>query len=115
MAGAAAAEMVPFNHTGKPFTDRRALHIDHLPHGENIDFDLGAGFQPIAFAGSQPEFPQTAAGRCAGLGEMTRHGWFATPADDALLFETDVNERWPRGFAVAGIDVRLLTAESGNA
>lgn len=48
-------------------------------------------------------------------GEMTRHGWFATPADDALLFETEVNERWPRGFAISGIDVRLLTAESGNA
>jgi putative transcriptional regulator len=48
-------------------------------------------------------------------GEMTRHGWFATPADDALLFETAVQERWPRGFAVSGIDVRLLTAESGNA
>ncbi len=48
-------------------------------------------------------------------GEMTRHGWFATPGDDALLFDTEVIERWPRGFAVAGIDVRLLTAESGNA
>ena len=48
-------------------------------------------------------------------GEMTRHGWFATPGDDALMFETEVRERWPRGFAVAGIDVRLLTAESGSA
>jgi putative transcriptional regulator len=48
-------------------------------------------------------------------GEMTRHGWFSTPGDDALLFDTEVNERWPRGFAVAGIDVRLLAAQPGNA
>ena len=48
-------------------------------------------------------------------GEMSRHGWFATPGDDALLFETAVDDRWPRGFAVSGIDVRLLTAESGTA
>jgi putative transcriptional regulator len=48
-------------------------------------------------------------------GEMTRHGWFATPGDMTIMFETDVNQRWSRGFAAAGIDVRLLTSESGHA
>lgn len=47
--------------------------------------------------------------------EMTRHGWFATPADDALLFDRPVEERWPLAFAGAGIDVRLLAVEAGHA
>jgi putative transcriptional regulator len=47
--------------------------------------------------------------------EMTRHGWFATPGDDALLFDVDAASRWKRGFADAGIDVRLLASTSGNA
>ncbi len=47
--------------------------------------------------------------------EMTRYGWFATPGSAALLFETDTASRWARGFADAGIDVRLLAATSGTA
>lgn len=48
-------------------------------------------------------------------GELARHGWFSTPANDAILFQIPVAERWPRAFAEAGIDVRLLAAASGRA
>ena len=48
-------------------------------------------------------------------GEMTRHGWFATPASDGLLFDVAVENRWARGFAEAGVDVRLLAATTGHA
>jgi len=47
--------------------------------------------------------------------ELTRHGWFATPADDALVFEADVAERWTGAFATAGIDTRLLAPNTGHA
>ena len=47
--------------------------------------------------------------------EMARHGWFATPADDALLFEKPPEQRWAAGFGSAGIDSRLLTAGTGHA
>jgi putative transcriptional regulator len=47
--------------------------------------------------------------------EMTRHGWFATPGIDALVFDTPVGKRWARGFADAGIDVRLLASTTGHA
>lgn len=47
--------------------------------------------------------------------EMTRHGWFATPADDTLLYDCDVGARWAAAFKGAGIDPRLLAAESGTA
>jgi putative transcriptional regulator len=48
-------------------------------------------------------------------GELTRHGWFSTPVDEALLFDVPPSERWPRAFAAAGIDVRLLAATAGHA
>lgn len=47
--------------------------------------------------------------------EMTRHGWFAAPASDALLFDTPAESRWSRAFADAGIDVRLLASTTGHA
>lgn len=47
--------------------------------------------------------------------ELTRHGWFATPASDALLFETQADARWARAFADAGIDARLLASTTGHA
>ncbi len=47
--------------------------------------------------------------------EMRRHGWLTVAAHDALLFETEVCERWPQSFAAAGIDVRLLASTSGHA
>lgn len=48
-------------------------------------------------------------------GEMLRHGWLNVAAREELLFETAIEERWPRAFAAAGIDVRLLAATSGHA
>jgi putative transcriptional regulator len=47
--------------------------------------------------------------------EMGRHGWFVTPGDDTLLYECDVTSRWATAFRAAGIDSRLLAAESGTA
>ena len=47
--------------------------------------------------------------------EMRRHGWFTTEAGEALLFDADVGSRWQDGFTGAGVDPRLLTAESGTA
>jgi putative transcriptional regulator len=47
--------------------------------------------------------------------EMTRHGWFATQGSDGLLFDVTVDRRWARGFADAGVDVRLLASTTGHA
>ena len=48
-------------------------------------------------------------------GELTRHGWFHVPAGSDLLFEIPTSERWPRAYAGAGIDVRLLAGVAGRA
>ena len=47
--------------------------------------------------------------------ELCGNGWFATPGDEGLLYECDVNSRWATAFKSAGIDPRLLTADYGNA
>ena len=47
--------------------------------------------------------------------EMGGNGWFATPGDDTLLYDCDVGSRWAAAFKSAGIDTRLLTADSGTA
>jgi putative transcriptional regulator len=47
--------------------------------------------------------------------ELCGNGWFATPGDEALLYECDVNSRWATAFRSAGIDPRLLTADFGTA
>lgn len=48
-------------------------------------------------------------------GEMTRHGWHVAPGDTALVFDTDIEARWPAAFRAGGIDVGLLSTVSGRA
>jgi putative transcriptional regulator len=47
--------------------------------------------------------------------ELARHGWFVTPGDDRLLYDCHVDARWAEAFRSAGVDPRLLAAESGTA
>ncbi|WP_157216911.1 YqgE/AlgH family protein [Flavisphingomonas formosensis] len=47
--------------------------------------------------------------------EMTRHGWFATPGDDSIVFDAPAAARWTKSFAGAGIDIRLLAPTTGTA
>lgn len=48
-------------------------------------------------------------------GELARPGWFNVAGDTDLLFETDAADRWTRAFATAGVDPRLLVAQTGTA
>ena len=47
--------------------------------------------------------------------ELTSHGWFNVPADDALIYDGETSTRWARSFATAGIDPRLLASGAGSA
>lgn len=48
-------------------------------------------------------------------GEMRRHGWLATRADNVILFDHEAPRRWEMAMRSAGIDPRLLAATSGQA
>lgn len=47
--------------------------------------------------------------------ELAHNGWFTTPATEALIWSTPPAERWKAGFASAGVDVALLSADAGRA
>ena len=47
--------------------------------------------------------------------EITGHGWFTTPADERLLFDTPAEERWREAYASVGVDVRMLASGGGRA
>jgi putative transcriptional regulator len=47
--------------------------------------------------------------------ELSRHGWFAIPGDDALLYDVEAEQRWESGYRSAGIDPRMLAADFGTA
>ena len=47
--------------------------------------------------------------------ELAQPGWFNVAGDDELLFGTAADRRWAGTFAKAGIDPRLLVADTGTA
>ncbi|MGB1110037.1 MAG: YqgE/AlgH family protein [Gammaproteobacteria bacterium] len=47
--------------------------------------------------------------------EIRDNAWLNVPADDRILFETPVEERWERAVEKLGIDPQLLSTEAGHA
>lgn len=47
--------------------------------------------------------------------ELARHGWFTTEGTAALIWDTAPEDRWEQGYALAGIDANMLSAEAGRA
>lgn len=47
--------------------------------------------------------------------EMKANGWLCVDADSALLFDTNVNEKWKSAMGKLGIDPMMLSDEAGHA
>lgn len=47
--------------------------------------------------------------------EMAQNAWLSGPADPAILFELPVEERWGAAAALIGVDLTLLSSETGHA
>ena len=47
--------------------------------------------------------------------EIQRNGWLSVPADDGLIFGGRHDDRWERAMAKIGIDVNMLSGQSGRA
>lgn len=115
-------------HIGGPVEPQRGFVIHGLDWGGQDTLQVGDRW---ALTGTLDVLRAIAAGRgparyvvalgYAGWGEgqldeeLTRHGWFATPAEPRLLFETEAGQRWEAGFASAGVDSRLLATGAGRA
>lgn len=71
-------------------------------------------------AGSGPGKALLALG-CAGWGpgqleeELAANAWLTVPADDSILFDLPLEQRWSRAAALLGVDLRLLTDYAGRA
>lgn len=71
-------------------------------------------------AGKGPDRSLLALG-CAGWEagqleeELAANSWLTVPADEAVLFEVPIEQRWSRAAGLLGVDLRLLTDYSGRA
>lgn len=71
-------------------------------------------------AGTGPESALIALGY-AGWGsgqleqEMSQNAWLSGPARLDILFDTGIDERWTAAAASLGVDLRLLSSDTGHA
>jgi len=47
--------------------------------------------------------------------ELGSNGWLNVPADDAILFDADIDTKYDRALAKLGIDPGMLSADAGHA
>ncbi len=47
--------------------------------------------------------------------EIQQNAWLNVPADDALIFDEQIESRWERAIAKIGVDVSLLSGDHGHA
>lgn len=47
--------------------------------------------------------------------EIQANGWLNVAADNALIFDEDLDSKWERAIAKLGVDVSLLSGEAGRA
>lgn len=47
--------------------------------------------------------------------ELAANAWLSGPADTAIVFETPYDQRWEAAAALIGVDLRLISGETGHA
>jgi putative transcriptional regulator len=47
--------------------------------------------------------------------EIQANGWLNVPADEALIFDHDLDTKWDRALAKLGVDGAMLSGEAGHA
>ena len=47
--------------------------------------------------------------------EIQANGWLHSSADEELIFGLDLDDKWSRAMAKAGVDITLLSSEAGHA
>lgn len=115
-------------YAGGPVEPGRGFVLHSLDYGGQATIQVGNAW---ALTATLDVLKDIAAGRgpsrwlvalgYAGWGEgqldaeLTRHGWFSLVADPSMIFDTPVEERWPRAFAELGVDVSHLSSTAGRA
>lgn len=47
--------------------------------------------------------------------EIQANGWLSVPADDKLVFDSDLDKKWERALAKIGVDFSMLSGQAGHA
>ena len=47
--------------------------------------------------------------------EIQANGWLHAPADEALIFDRDLETKWQRALAKLGVDASMLSGDAGHA
>ncbi|MBL9036360.1 MAG: YqgE/AlgH family protein, partial [Rhodospirillaceae bacterium] len=47
--------------------------------------------------------------------EIQGNAWLCVPADEELIFDDQLTDKWERSIEKIGIDFRLLSGQHGNA
>lgn len=47
--------------------------------------------------------------------EIQANGWLSVPADAAIIFDPDHDQKWQRALAKLGVDLTMLSSEAGHA
>ncbi|MBV9814774.1 MAG: YqgE/AlgH family protein, partial [Alphaproteobacteria bacterium] len=47
--------------------------------------------------------------------EIQANGWLSVPADTAIIFDPDHDQKWQRALAKLGVDLTMLSSEAGHA
>ncbi|HUY68349.1 MAG TPA: YqgE/AlgH family protein [Alphaproteobacteria bacterium] len=125
-AGADTPE-VPVHFGGPVETGRGfVLHsTDYLREGtmrvdDNVALSATVEILQAIASGEGPERVMMALGYTGwGAGqldaEMQANGWLTAPADDAILFDDEIETKWERALGKIGISPSMLSVEAGHA
>ena len=47
--------------------------------------------------------------------ELADNAWLSAPADDAIVFDADLEQKWERAIGKLGVDFSMLSGEAGHA
>lgn len=47
--------------------------------------------------------------------EICANSWLTAEADDEIIFNTELDQKWPRTMAMLGINIAMLSTDSGRA
>src|SRR5579859_5510887 len=112
---------------GGPVQTQRGFVI-HEPHGqweatlkvsESVGVTTSRDVLAAVAAGTGPERCFVAlgyAGWTAGQleDELKSNAWLSTPADSRIIFETPVELRWQAAAKLIGVDLTLLSGDTGH-
>lgn len=71
-------------------------------------------------AGKGPRYHLLALGY-AGWGagqleqEIQANAWLTSEADDEIIFNTELEQKWPRAMAMLGVNISMLSSDAGHA